>query len=157
LKVFDFETPLETALIEPMIETKSAGGVVLNRQGQVLVVSQRGRSWSLPKGHVEPGEGLLAAAQREIYEESGVRELIYIRLLGSYSRKKIAKDGGEDGFELKHLTFFLFECSVETLAPVDPDNPEARWVNKEDVASLLTHEKDREFFLSILPALDTRP
>jgi 8-oxo-dGTP pyrophosphatase MutT (NUDIX family) len=139
-----------------MNETKSAGGVVLNSRGQVLVVSQRGRSWSLPKGHIEPGEDPLEAAQREIYEESGLRALKYIRELGSYLRLKIGKDGGEDGSELKHLTFFLFEASGETLAPVDPDNPEARWVNKEEVASLLTHVKDREFFLSVLPGLDAR-
>jgi hypothetical protein len=32
------------------------------------------------------------------------------------------------------------------LKPVDPDNPEARWVKKSQVALLLTHEKDQEFF-----------
>ena len=69
-----------------MKKTRSAGGVVTNAEGEVLVVSQRGTSWSLPKGHIDPGENALAAAKREIYEESGIRDLELIRELGSYER-----------------------------------------------------------------------
>jgi 8-oxo-dGTP diphosphatase len=137
-----------------MKETLSAGGVVVNRAGRVLVVNQRGRSWSLPKGHVEPGEDTLAAARREIYEESGLRELRLIKPLGSYQRLKIGFNGGEDGSEVKNLTFFLFETDEETLRPIDPDNPEARWVEKSEVANLLTHPKDKEFFLGVLKDLE---
>jgi ADP-ribose pyrophosphatase YjhB (NUDIX family) len=126
--------------------THSAGGVVTNSEGKVLVVSQHGTSWSLPKGHIDPGEDALAAAKREIYEESGIRDLELIRELGTYERHKIGVDGGEDGSELKVITMFLFRTSENSLKPVDPDNPEARWVEKSKVAPLLTHEKDKEFF-----------
>ena len=136
-----------------MKRTHSAGGVVLNARGHVLVVNQRGKSWSLPKGHVEPGEEVLSAARREIYEESGLTELVYVRPLGSYERPRIGKAGGEDGAEVKQLTFFLFQALSEVLAPVDPDNPEARWVPPEDVCALLTHPKDQEFFRGVLPQL----
>jgi 8-oxo-dGTP pyrophosphatase MutT (NUDIX family) len=136
-----------------MKKTYSAGGVVLNARGQVLVVSQRGKSWSLPKGHIEEGEDVLAAARREIYEESGLRDLILIKLLGSYERLRIGKHGGESGAEFKHLTFFLFKATGEALQPVDPDNPEARWVDPTAVNSLLTHPKDQEFFSQILDQL----
>jgi ADP-ribose pyrophosphatase YjhB (NUDIX family) len=136
-----------------MKKTQSAGGVVLNAVGQVLIVSQRGKSWSLPKGHIEKDEDVLAAARREIYEESGLKDLIFIKLLGSYERKRIGKHGGEDGAELKQLTFFLFKATAEKLQPVDPDNPEARWVNPDQVNTMLTHPKDQEFFSQILPQL----
>jgi ADP-ribose pyrophosphatase YjhB (NUDIX family) len=126
--------------------THSAGGVVTNSEGKVLVVSQHGTSWSLPKGHIDPGEDALAAAKREIYEESGIRDLELIRELGTYERHKIGVDGGEDGSELKVITMFLFRTSENSLKPVDPDNPEARWVEKSKVAPLLTHEKDKQFF-----------
>jgi ADP-ribose pyrophosphatase YjhB (NUDIX family) len=126
--------------------THSAGGVVTNSEGKVLVVSQHGTSWSLPKGHIDPGENALDAAKREIYEESGIRDLELIRELGTYERHKIGVDGGEDGSELKVITMFLFRTSENSLKPVDPDNPEARWVEKSKVAPLLTHEKDKEFF-----------
>jgi ADP-ribose pyrophosphatase YjhB (NUDIX family) len=129
-----------------MKKTHSAGGVVINSEGEVLVVSQHGTSWSLPKGHIDPGENALAAAKREIHEESGIRDLELIRELGTYERHKIAVDGGDDHSQLKVITMFLFRTSEKALRPVDPENPEARWVEKSKVALLLTHEKDKEFF-----------
>ncbi len=126
--------------------TQTAGGIVLNSDGEVLVVSQNGNSWSLPKGHVDEGEELIDAAIREIEEESGITHLDFIRQLGKYQRYKIGKDGGEDQTELKHITMFLFETNERALRPIDPQNPEARWVNPDDVPALLTHPKDKEFF-----------
>ena len=133
--------------------TRSAGGVVVNRKGQILVVNQRGRSWSLPKGHIEEGEEELEAARREIYEESGLRDLEYVKALGSYERARLGSDGGEDGSEWKKLTFFLFKADSEALKPIDPDNPEARWVDREKVAELLTHPRDQEFLENSLREL----
>jgi 8-oxo-dGTP pyrophosphatase MutT (NUDIX family) len=136
-----------------------AGGVVLNRKGEVLVVNQRGRSWSLPKGHIEKGETVLEAARREIYEESGVKKLKFIKLLGSYIRSRMGAREGEvpsrrdEGRKRKKLTIFLFETDHERLKPIDPDNPEARWVDRLNVPDLLTHPKDREFFIQVLPQI----
>ena len=59
-----------------MKRTQSAGGVVLNKKNEVLVVNQRGNSWSLPKGHIEDGEDKIQTAKREVYEESGINQLI---------------------------------------------------------------------------------
>ena len=132
-----------------MIKTHSAGGVVTNSEGKVLVVSQHGSSWSLPKGHIDPGEDALGAAKREIYEESGIRDLEFIRELGSYERHRIGVDGGEDSSEWKVITMFLFRTREKLLKPVDPENPEAKWIERSKVALLLTHEKDREFFQGV--------
>jgi len=132
-----------------MKKTHSAGGVVTNSEGKVLVVSQHGTSWSLPKGHIDPGENALVAARREIYEESGIRDLELIRELGTYERHRIGVDGGDDRSEFKVITMFLFRTSEKSLRPVDPDNPEARWVEKSKVALLLTHERDKDFFRRI--------
>jgi ADP-ribose pyrophosphatase YjhB (NUDIX family) len=133
-----------------MKTTRSAGGVVTNDEGKVLVVSQHGTSWSLPKGHIDLGENALVAAKREIYEESGIRDLEFVRELGSYERHKIGVDGGDDASELKIITMFLFRTSEKSLKPVDPDNPDARWVERSKVALLLTHEKDKEFFQRVV-------
>ena len=136
-----------------MRSTVTAGGVVLNPRGEVLVVSQFGTSWSLPKGHVDPGEDALAAAKREILEESGVRRLKLVHPLGAYTRYRISKTGGDDRSELKRIHLFLFTTRQVRLKPIDPHNPEARWVDRREVAALLTHRKDREFFLKVLPEL----
>jgi len=138
-----------------MKRTRTAGGVVINvNSGHVLVVSQNGDSWSLPKGHLEKGEGDLEAAEREIEEESGIARLTFVRELGSYERHGIGYGGkGERTDEMKTIVMFLFTTPQDDLRPIDPKNPEARWVPKEEVAALLTHEKDKAFFLSVLPSL----
>ena len=135
------------------LETRSAGGVVLNKRGQVLVVNQRGLAWSLPKGHIEEGEGELATARREIHQESGITRIVLIKGLGTYQRFRTAPDGGDGVSEFQTITMFLYRTEEEKLCPVDPDNPEARWVDRGDVAQLLTHLKDKEFFQSILPQI----
>lgn len=138
-----------------MKRTASAGGVVLNNRGEVLVVSQHGKAWSLPKGHIEQGEDPPTAAKREITEESGITELALIRELGTYERYKLNEHGQEDRNEWKTITVFLFRTNQRALAPRDPHNPEARWVAKEQVTELLTHQKDKEFFTAVLPQLGT--
>ena len=58
----------------------SAGGLVYDRAGRLALVRERKRSgerlWALPKGRIEPGETLEAAALREVHEEAGVRARI---------------------------------------------------------------------------------
>ncbi len=127
------------------LHTFSAGGVVRDGNGNVIVVNQRGRSWSLPKGKLEDGEDELTAAYREIYEETGVSEIRLVKKLGTYSRSKL--DCPE---EMKTITLFLFDADHVTLAPIDPHNPEARWIPKAEVSAMLTHPSDQAFFESIL-------
>jgi 8-oxo-dGTP diphosphatase len=132
-----------------MIYTVTAGGVVVNSDGEILIVNQHGRAWSLPKGHLEVGEDLLTTAKREIKEESGVSDLHYIQEWGTYQRNKMDKEGKNDDSEFKTIAIFLFHTNQNHLEPIDPHNPQARWVPKDEVVDLLTHEKDKEFWLSV--------
>lgn len=133
-----------------MNHTFSAGGVVMNSLGEILVTNQNGNSWSLPKGHIDLGENARAAAMREIAEETGITELEFVSDLGSYDRYKIGADGiGDDLNELKTIQMFFYKTSQLDLAPTDIHNPEARWVAREKVLEMLTHQKDKEFFEKI--------
>lgn len=53
----------------------SAGGLVFKKIGgqwHVLVVKNSRGVWVFPKGHVEDGEDIKVAAEREVFEETGV-------------------------------------------------------------------------------------
>src|SRR5436305_7633270 len=98
---------------EPAGETSeqevSAGGVVV-RDGEVaLIVPTRraadgSRVLALPKGHVDPGETPVQAAEREVREETGLLGSP-VRELGQ-SRYWYRRGGRTIG---KTVAFYLFE------------------------------------------------
>ncbi len=132
-----------------MIKAECAGGIICNKRGQIVIIST-GRGWALPKGHIEEGEDPLTTAKREIYEETGICELIYLKVLGSYERVGRSFSGEEWLFELKTIHMFLFMTSQEKLQPIDPILAGARWIDHCDVLGVLSYDKDKEFFTSIL-------
>ena len=127
---------------------KCSGGIIMNNKN-VAVVNQNHDSWSLPKGHIDPGESRLDAAKREIYEETGIIDLKLIKYLGEYSRFRIGLDCNDDKSELKRIHLFLFTTTEMKLSPIDPMNPEARWGSLKEVYDILTHRKDKDYMLSV--------
>jgi putative (di)nucleoside polyphosphate hydrolase len=59
---------------------KNVGMVVFNSQGEVIVgerVHFPG-SWQFPQGGIDENEDYIDAAKRELYEELGIKEAIYV-------------------------------------------------------------------------------
>ncbi len=129
-----------------MKKIQSAGGIVINKNGEVAMVSNRGISWSLPKGKIDPGEVPFQAACREVYEETGIKRIKFVKALGEYSRYRNGPNGTEDESEFKTIHVFMFRAEKKKLKPIDPHNPEAKWVSKKEALSMLTHQKDKKFF-----------
>ena len=128
--------------------TRSAGGVVIGYKDNIVIVNQNNDSWSLPKGRLDKGEGLVEAAKREIYEETGIKHVVILKELGTYSRPTIGIGGvGEDTSRMKKMTFFLCKTRQTKLSPIDPDNPVAKWVSIDEALKMLLHHKDKEFLL----------
>jgi 8-oxo-dGTP pyrophosphatase MutT (NUDIX family) len=50
----------------------AAGGLVLNKENDRLLIFRRGK-WDLPKGKLDPGETLAQCAVREVEEETGLK------------------------------------------------------------------------------------
>jgi len=57
-----------------------AGGVVVNRRGEFLLIRDRNGFWVFPKGHLEPGETPEEAAVREVWEETGIQARVIVPL-----------------------------------------------------------------------------
>ena len=65
----------------PLAATHSigVGGAVFNQAGQILLIREQPLAgqplghWKLPGGMTEPGEHLVAALEREVMEETGIR------------------------------------------------------------------------------------
>lgn len=108
---------------------------LVRRDGEILLVEQQGpwdsvAGWMLPGGRVEPGEPMLAALERELAEETGMR------LLGS-PRVAYLVELATDAGQYSALTF---DCEADgTLAPNDPDGfiRGAAWVPAADAIERL--------------------
>ena len=122
--------------------------MVKNDEGKIVLVNQYGETWSLPRGHTEEGEDILTAAKREIYEETGIppESLILIKELGTYERISLGGKRFQKDPELKEITLFLFSTNHQKLQPIDPNNPEAIWVEIETAQKLISNRKDAEYF-----------
>ncbi len=94
----------------------SAGGVVFRRSPdgpQFLLILDGHGNWGFPKGHVEHQEQPLAAARREIAEETGIDDLIFkgdLEVIAWYFRARRA-------LIHKYCYLFLFESPSATARP----------------------------------------
>lgn len=68
---------------------------------ELLVFDHPSAGTQIPKGTMEPGEEVVAAALRELLEESGVSDAEPVRLLGSWTRR-LAAGRREPGVPARH-------------------------------------------------------
>ena len=66
--------------INEVIRETTAGGVVWRRNDktneiEILFIQDAKNRWTIPKGHIEPGENARQTAEREIMEETGLKEV----------------------------------------------------------------------------------
>lgn len=122
----------------PSKPLRAAGAVVFRRSAsglRILVLRAYG-NWDFPKGLLEDGETEFIAAQREVFEETGLRDLDYPFGEDSF-KDTLPYSGG------KIARFYLAETDTAALVlPVSPElgHPEHddwRWVSFEDAEDLL--------------------
>lgn len=116
---------------------RSAGAVVFRRtpRGARLLVLRAYNNWDFPKGLVDPGEEMLAAAKREVREETGLSDVDYpfgdeYRETLPYANNKIAR------YYLAETEEHEIELPVST-ALGRPEHHEYRWVSLEEAEDLL--------------------
>jgi ADP-ribose pyrophosphatase YjhB (NUDIX family) len=105
-------------------------GAIVVRDGALLMVRRdkepaRGL-WSVPGGHVEPGEYLQDAVRREVREETGL-EVAVDHLVGIFEVL------GDPHYVI--LDFFARPTDEGSLSP-SGDAAEARWVPFDEVTEL---------------------
>ena len=124
---------------DPPPEVRAAGGVIWRREpdgGRRWAVIHRPRydDWSLPKGKLEPGESLEAAAEREVLEETGLRcrllqELAPVEYVDGKGRPKIVR-------------YWLMEIIEDFGFEPNEEVDELRWLVPSEATELLTYEHD---------------
>ena len=76
------------AAIQEIVREPTSGGIIfrLTKDGKdieiLLIQDSKGR-WTIPKGHIEPGETAKMTARREIEEETGLKNVSILAWLGT--------------------------------------------------------------------------
>ena len=116
---------------------RAAGAVIFRRsdRGIRLLLLRAYKNWDFPKGMVEPGEDALAAARREVAEETGLADLAYP--FGDEFKETLPYSGN------KVARYYLAETDAEKIVlPVSPElgrpeHHESRWVRAEEARALV--------------------
>jgi ADP-ribose pyrophosphatase YjhB (NUDIX family) len=74
-------------LISDVVRETTSGGIVYRKSNkahglEILLIKDAKDRWTIPKGHVEPGEETGATAEREIREETGLQDMEVLSWLG---------------------------------------------------------------------------
>ena len=105
---------------EGVPERISAGGIVArvcDGCSYIALTREKGLSgYVIPKGGVEPGETLIGAARREIWEEAGLFNVKLVEKLGVRERLDIHKER----WIIAH--YFLFVTDEDFQEPTDREN-----------------------------------
>ena len=106
---------------------------------------RRGRLlWSLPKGHVEPGETREQAAVREVAEETGIDGEI-VRALGTIDFWFVA-----EGRRIhKTVHHFLMRATGGELSDADVEVTEVEWVPLPEITGRLAYRDERDLLADV--------
>ncbi len=128
--------------------THKAGAVVLSKDdpGKVLLLYRDGPNfcdWTVPKGHMEPGESREDTAKREIKEETGLD----IELLGLLPDRNYNTFSGKAA--IAHL--FLARSLDDSKLRPEPGYPRNRleWVPISEAENRLTFDNMKAYFRKI--------
>ena len=127
------------------VDETSAGGLVVDLAGAVPLGALIGRTdrrgrllWSLPKGHVEPGETREQAAVREVEEETGISGVI-VAELGTIDFWFVA----EGRRVHKTVHHFLLRATGGELSDEDVEVTEVAWVPLPAISAKLAYPDER--------------
>src|SRR5215470_8749433 len=123
----------------------AAGGIVLrgDRKPEFAVVQLRKLgAWVLPKGKLAADEDAMAAARREVLEETGHRVTIH-EFLGTLAYEARGRP--------KVVQFWRMQALGEPVVDLMRDVKAVQWLPLEDAVRQLTHLRERVFLEQVGP------
>ena len=113
---------------------KAGGGLVYNKNGEVLFIFRNGK-WDLPKGGIEKWEEISETALREVEEETGVANLVIQRKL--QKTYHIFKRNGRYKLKITHWFEMTTDFEGTPIAQENEGIEKAVWLNPLQIKEAL--------------------
>jgi 8-oxo-dGTP pyrophosphatase MutT (NUDIX family) len=123
------------------------------RRRQTSSTSPKKEYWDLPKGHIEKGEDILETVKREIFEETGLKD---INFKGEFKEtiKYFFKWEGKN--ILKFVTFYLTETKTKEVK-ISGEHVGFQWLSYDDAMSRLTFKNAKNILQKANDYLNQKP
>lgn len=128
-----------------MKPVEAAGGIMMRRSRTPLfaiVQRRKDNAWVLPKGKLKPRESALAAARREVVEETGHGARVH-EYLGAISYKA--------GRRAKIVAFWRMQVTTDTTRKHAADIKAVEWLSLDAAVARLSQPLERAFLAEVGP------
>ncbi|MCD6434010.1 MAG: NUDIX domain-containing protein [Candidatus Diapherotrites archaeon] len=121
---------------------RSSGCVVFkqNKSREYLLLHYDAGHWSFPKGHIEENESAEEAMKRELFEETGIKE---IRIINGFREKSKYFYYSKGKRVLKTVEYFLVEA-LQSEVKLSFEHQGYEWLKFEKAIQRLTFKNDKE-------------
>ncbi|WP_442787475.1 NUDIX hydrolase [Flavobacterium suncheonense] len=128
------EREIMTKLKEKIPVVKAGGGLVYNKNGEVLFIFRNGK-WDLPKGGIEKGESIEETAIREVEEETGVTGL---KITGKLQKTyHVFKRNGQYKLKITHWFEMKTDFTGTPKGQADEGIEEVVWMQPKQIREAL--------------------
>jgi len=114
----------------------AAGGLITNEKNELLMMFRRGK-WDLPKGKVDEGETLEAAAVREVQEETGIKNVILGKFVAITNHEYFEKHLNEDVIKETHWFAMHADGESKLIPQTEEDIENIIWADEAELKECL--------------------
>jgi len=130
-----------------MEETRSAGVIIFldtSNEKSFLLLKYPAGHWDFVKGKIEPGETSMQAAIRETNEETGIKDLDFLKKFEESIEYYFKMDGNSIH---KKVLFFLAKTKTREVK-ISHEHLSFQWLNFEDAQKKITFQNAQKVLVN---------
>ncbi len=139
------------------------GVIILNKENKVFVGKRKDNpvdNWQMPQGGVDKNEDFISAMRRELFEETGIRNIKILKEIDGFFEYELPKNLlgiiWKGKFRGQRQKWFIARFSGEdkeiNLNTKNPEFIEWKWVLPDELPKIIVDFK-KELYLNLLRSL----